>query len=184
MSPLCLPPSFSLIWLTVRELMLFQHFQDGHHGGHLGLWNGRNLAILNLKVTPMPPTKFRLNPTHHLGADVVWRFSRWSPWRPTWILEGNDFSHSESLCCSDASHQVSAHQVSEYSLGDIVWRFSRWPTWQPSWILEWNDFNNSKPPCGPNAIHQVWARSDLGFRSRCGFKIFKTAVLDSRTERF
>ena len=28
--------------------------------------------------------------------------------RPSWISERNDFSHSESLCCSDASHQVSA----------------------------------------------------------------------------
>ena len=55
-----------------------------------------------------------------------------------------------------------------------------------TWISERNDFSNSKSPCGPNASHQVWTKSDLGFGSRCGFKIFKMAVqaaiLDSQTE--
>ena len=70
-SPQCLPPSLSLIRLTVWEQMLFQDFQDGHHDGHLGYWNGTNLAILNHHVTPMPPTKFGLNLTYRLVADVV-----------------------------------------------------------------------------------------------------------------
>ena len=102
MSPQCLPPSLSSIRLTVWEQMSFQDFQDGHHGGHLGYRNGKNLAILNLQVTEMPPTKFRFNPTSRSGAEVVWRFSRWLSWWPSWISERNDFSHSESLCCSDA----------------------------------------------------------------------------------
>ena len=42
-------------------------------------------------------------------------------------------------------------------------------------MLEWNDFNNSKSTCGPNAS-QVWAQSDLGFWSRCGFKLSKMAA--------
>ena len=29
-------------------------------------------------------------------------------WRPSWILERNDFSNSETLCRSDAFHQVLA----------------------------------------------------------------------------
>ena len=40
--------------------MLFEEFQDGHHGGHLGYWNGTVLAILNLYVALMPPLKLRL----------------------------------------------------------------------------------------------------------------------------
>ena len=72
--------------------------------------------------------------------------------------------------------------------GDVVWRFSRWLTWRPSWKSELNDFSNSKSPCGPNASHQDWAQSDLGFGSRCGFKIFQmaalVAILDSQTELF
>ena len=77
----------------------------GHHGGYR---HRTNLAFLNLQVTQMPPIKFRLNPTSHSGAKVVWRFSRWPPWWPSWISEQNDFRHSKSLCCSDASHHVSA----------------------------------------------------------------------------
>ena len=72
--------------------------------------------------------------------------------------------------------------------GDAVWRVSRWLTWWPSWISEQNDFNNSKSSCGPNASHQVWDQSDLGFSSRCGFKIVKmaaqAAILDSQMEWF
>ena len=52
-------------------MMLFQDFQAGHHGGHLGYWNGTSLAILNLHVTPKPPTKFEINLTYCLGADLV-----------------------------------------------------------------------------------------------------------------
>ena len=40
----------------------------------------------------------------------------------------------------------------------------------------------------PNTSHQAWAQSDLGFRSRCGLKIFKLAVVAAilyiGTERF
>ena len=161
MSPKCLPPSFNTIQLIFRKQLTFQDFQTGHHGGHLGYWNKTNLAILNLHVTPMPPTMFGLNPTYSLIADVVWRFSKWPSWRPSWILECNIYSNSESLCCSDVSHQVSAQSDllcgSNYCLKIIVW-----PTWCPPWILEQNDFSNSNTPCGPNTSHQVWAQSDLG----------------------
>ena len=85
-------------------------------------------AILNLYVAPMPPikfrgSKFRLNPTYGLGGDVVWTISRWPPWGPSWISERNYFSYSESLCCSDASHQVSAQSLLRF--GNVVWRISR-----------------------------------------------------------
>ena len=76
-----------------------------------------------------------------------------------------------------------------YSFGGyVVWKYSKWLTWQPSWISEWNDYSNSKFPCGSNASRQVWVQSDLGFGSRCCFKIFKmpaqATILDSRTEKF
>ena len=51
--------------LTMEDL------QDGCCGGHLGYCNKTFLAILNLHVTPMPPTKFWLNLTYYLGADEV-----------------------------------------------------------------------------------------------------------------
>ena len=76
-----------------------------HRGGYLGRQNGTNLTVLNLHVSPMPPTKFQRNPTYCSGADVVSRFSRW--W-PSWILERNEFSNSKSLSHPNASHQVQA----------------------------------------------------------------------------
>ena len=54
--------------------MSFENFENGHHSCHLGKLNRTILAILNLHVSSMPPNKFLLNPTYHLGADVVQRF--------------------------------------------------------------------------------------------------------------
>ena len=51
----------------VWEVMSFVASQDGHHGGHLGYRMGTILAILNLHVATMPPTKFQLNPTYGSG---------------------------------------------------------------------------------------------------------------------
>ena len=77
-----------------------------HRGGHLGCRNETSLAVLNLHVSPMPPTKFQLNPTYHSGADVLPRFSRWPPWWPSWVLERNEFSNYKSPGHPNASHQV------------------------------------------------------------------------------
>ena len=55
--------------MVLRE-MSFEEFQDGHHGGHLGYGNGTILAILNLNVATMPPTKFQLNPTYGSRGDA------------------------------------------------------------------------------------------------------------------
>ena len=75
MSLQCLPSSFGSIhggylgYWKERE-MLFEEFKDGRHGGHLGYQNGTILAILNLHVATMPPTKCQLNPTFGSGGDV------------------------------------------------------------------------------------------------------------------
>ena len=86
----------------------YQVSAQSGHGGHLGYWNRTILAILNFHNTPMPPIKFKLNQTYCSGADVIWRFSRWLPWWPSWLSEWNHFSSSKSPCCPDAFHQVSA----------------------------------------------------------------------------
>ena len=75
----------------------FEEFQDGHHRCHLGYRNGTTSAILNLYIAPMPPIKFWPNLTYDLGGDVVWIISRWPPWWPSWKLQQNYFSNSESL---------------------------------------------------------------------------------------
>ena len=150
----------------VWEEMSFEEFQDGRHGGHLGYWNGTVLAILNIYVTSMPPIKFRLNPIYGLGGDVVWRISRWSPWQPSWIIERSNFSNSESLCRSDASHQVLAQSDLWFGRRCRLKNFMM-ATLASSWISEWNDFSNSESPCCHNASHYVSAQSNLWFWRRC-----------------
>ena len=90
---------------------LTTYLQDGCCSSHHGYRNKMILAILNLHVTPTPPTKFWLNLTYHSGADEVWRFSRKPPWGPSQISDQNYFSNSESLCHSGASHQVWAQST-------------------------------------------------------------------------
>ena len=65
-------------------------FQDCGHGGHLGFPIGMILAILYLQVTPMLPSKFRVNWPFGSGEEAKNRFSRW---RPSWISDRHDFSY-------------------------------------------------------------------------------------------
>ena len=86
------PMSPTKFGLSVQEKKLDIDFQDGGHGGHLGFWIRTILAIFDLQVTQMLPTKFRVN--WPFGSEEAKnRFSRWLPWRPTWISDRHDFSY-------------------------------------------------------------------------------------------
>ena len=54
---------------------------------------GMILAIFDLQVTPMLPTKFEVNWPFGPGEEAKNRFSRWLPWRPPWISDRHDFSY-------------------------------------------------------------------------------------------
>ena len=56
---------------------------------HLGFPIGMILAIFDLYVTPMLPTKFGVNWLLGLGVEGK---NRW-PWRPSWISDLHDFSY-------------------------------------------------------------------------------------------
>ena len=62
-------------------------FQDGGHGGHLGFPIGMILAIFDLQVTLLLPSKFGVNWPFSSGEEAKNRFSRWLPWRPSWISD-------------------------------------------------------------------------------------------------
>ena len=68
-------------------------FQDGGHGGHPGFPIGTILAIFDLQDTPMLPSKFGVNSPFGSGEEEKNRFSRWRPWRPSWISDRHDFSY-------------------------------------------------------------------------------------------
>ena len=59
----------NLTWSKALGELTIVDLQDGCCGGHRGYCNKMFLAILNLHVIPMPPTKFWLNLTYQSGAD-------------------------------------------------------------------------------------------------------------------
>ena len=59
-TPKCLLPSLESIGLSVQEKKLNIDFQDGSHRGHLGFLIRTILAIFDLQITLMLPTKFRV----------------------------------------------------------------------------------------------------------------------------
>ena len=85
-SPWCFLPSFQSIGLLVQEKKRKINVQDG---GHYGFPVGTILPMFDLVVTPMLPTKFKVNWPFISGEEANYRFSRW---RPSWISNWNDFS--------------------------------------------------------------------------------------------
>ena len=71
-----LPSKFGGNWLSVQEKKRKIDFQDGGHGGHLGFPIGTILAIFDLQVTPMLPSKFGVNWPFGSGEEAKNRFSR------------------------------------------------------------------------------------------------------------
>ena len=60
-SPRCFLASLESIGLSVQEKKRKIDFQDGGHGGHLGFPIDTILAIFDLQVTLMLPSKFGVN---------------------------------------------------------------------------------------------------------------------------
>ena len=103
--PRCFLPSFESIGLSVKEKKRKIDFQGAGHGGYLGFPIGTILAIFALQITPMLPTKFQVNWPFGSGEEAKNRFSRWRPWRPSWISDRNDFNNFLT------SHPDSYYQV-------------------------------------------------------------------------
>ena len=152
--------------------MSTEEFQNCRRGGHFRYRNGTIMELLSLFVAPMPPIKFRLYPTYGLRGDVVWRISRWPPWRSSWTSEQNYFSNSESLCHSPIQlvvwEELSIKELQDgrrgghlgYQTGTIIAiliyvnpmppiKFRLKPIY---------GFSNSEYPCSHNA-HQVSTQS-------------------------
>ena len=103
----CFLASLESIGLSVQEKKRKIDFQDGGHGCHLGFPISTILATSDLQVTLMLPSKFGVNWPFGSG-EAKNRFSRWWPWRPSWISVRNDFSYFWSTSHPDASYQVSS----------------------------------------------------------------------------
>ena len=88
------PTKFGVNWLFIIGVEA-KDFQDGGQGGgrHLGFPIGTILAIFDLQVIMMLPSKFGVNWPFSSGEEAKNRFSRWLPWRPSWISDRHDFSY-------------------------------------------------------------------------------------------
>ena len=86
----CFLASLESTGFSVQEKKRKIDFQDGSHGGHLGFQIGTILAIFDLQVTLMLPSKFGVNWPFGSGEEAKNRFSRW---RPSWISDRHDFSY-------------------------------------------------------------------------------------------
>ena len=84
------PIEFQVKWLfgSVNKKRKID-FQDGHLGFQIKMI----LAMFDLQITPMLPTKFQVNWPFGLGEEAENRFSIWPPWWPFWISDKNDFSY-------------------------------------------------------------------------------------------
>ena len=80
-------------------------------GGHLWFPIRTILAIFDLQVTLMHPTKFRIKWLLGLGEEAKNRFSRWLPSRPSWIYDRHNFSYIWSTSHPNASYQVSSQMA-------------------------------------------------------------------------
>ena len=100
MSHLCFLASLESIGLSVQEK------KQNIDGSHLGFTIRTILAIFELQVTPMLPTMFGVNWLLGSGEEAKNRFSRWLPWRPSWISNRHDFSYFWSTSHPNASQQV------------------------------------------------------------------------------
>ena len=69
-------PSFESIGPSVQEKKFKIDFQDSSHGSHLELQIRTILAIFDLQVAPILPTKFGVNWPFSSGEEVQNRFSR------------------------------------------------------------------------------------------------------------
>ena len=76
--------------LLVQEKKRKIDFQDG---GHLGFPIGTILAIFDLQVILMLPSKFGVSWPFGSREEAKNRFSRWPPWWPSWISDRHDVSY-------------------------------------------------------------------------------------------
>ena len=104
-SPWYFLSSFELIVFLMQENNFIIDFYDGCRCGHFWISSQNDLSYFDLQVTPILPTKFRVN--QPIRSGVQNRFSRWR----TWIFDQNEFSTVWCTSHPDTSYQTSSQFV-------------------------------------------------------------------------
>ena len=84
-------------------------------------------------------SKFGVNWLLGLGEEGINRFSRWLPWRPSWVSDGNDFSFFDLLVTPMLPTKFGVNWL--LGLEEAKNRFSRWLPWRLSWTSDWHFFS-------------------------------------------
>ena len=72
-------------------------FEETLNGGQLGFYIRHDFSYFWSTSHPnADPTKFRVNWPFSSEEEAKNRFSRWLPWRPSWISDWHDFSYFSS----------------------------------------------------------------------------------------
>ena len=85
----------------------------------------------------MHPSKFGVNWPFCSGEEAKNRFSRWPPWRPSWIYDRLLLIYKSPWCFLPRLESIGL-SVQEKKRKN---RFSRWRPWRPSWISDRHDFS-------------------------------------------
>ena len=104
---------------SVRDFTVHQFVAFLHQSSTELLQAGKGLlhicvGQIYIQVTPMLSIKFRVNWPFGSGEEAKNKFSRWRLWRPSWILDQNDFSCFWSTSHPDASYQVYSQLAQGY----------------------------------------------------------------------
>ena len=111
----------------------------------------------------MLPSKSRVDWPFGSGVKAKNRFSRWRPWRPSWISDRNDFSYFWSTSSPMLPTKFRVNWP--YGSGEEVKnRFSRWRPWRPSWISDRIYFSYFWSTSHPNTSYQVSSQLAQGCR--------------------
>ena len=89
----------------------------------------------------MLPTKFQVNWPFSSGEEAKNRFSRWLPWRPSWISGWQNFGFFFYLQVTQMSPMKFEVNWPFGAGAEAKYRFSRRRPWWPSGISDQNDFS-------------------------------------------
>ena len=106
----------------------------------LGFTIGMILAIFDLQVTQMLPTKFGVNWLFGSGEEAKNRFSRW--------LHGAHPGFTIGMILAIFDLQVTPMLPTKFGVNwpfgsgeEVKNRFSRWLPWRPSWVSDRHNFS-------------------------------------------
>ena len=130
--------------------------------------------------------KLGVNPVNGLGVNVIFVFSRFAPWRPSWISDHGHFRKELSPSHHQSTIQIWSWSDKAFSFKlretKMVTQHELWPLWP--WKM--SQFKKNViyvvQHDEPYILVKVWWKSGQRFKSECHFCVFMfcpvAAILD------